>query len=82
MICHGPWILVKANVVQGRTLTSWPSIRTDIRNAGGTVVNEQVVTDRNLTSSRMPDDLPGSAPSVVLAHSEWLGAGNYGRFSG
>src|ERR1700690_2407108 len=58
VICHGPWSLVEADVVRGRTLTSWPSVRTDIRNAGGNVVDEQVVTDQNLTSSRWPDDLP------------------------
>jgi protease I len=64
-ICHGPWTLVEADVVRGRTLTSWPSIRTDIRNAGGTVVDEQVVTDRNLTSSRMPDDLPAFCGRII-----------------
>jgi protease I len=57
-ICHGPWMLVEAGVLKGRTLTSWPSIRTDIRNAGGHWVDEQVVTDQNLTTSRKPDDLP------------------------
>jgi protease I len=57
-ICHGPWMLVEAGVVKGRTLTSWPSIRTDIRNAGGHWVDEKVVTDQNLTTSRKPDDLP------------------------
>ena len=57
-ICHGPWMLVEAGVVKGRTLTSWPSIRTDIRNAGGHWVDEQVVTDQSLTTSRKPDDLP------------------------
>jgi protease I len=56
VICHGPWILVEADVVKGRMLTSWPSVRTDIRNAGGIVVDEEVVTDGNLTSSRNPDD--------------------------
>ena len=57
-ICHGPWMLVEAGVVKKRTLTSWPSIRTDIRNAGGHWVDEEVVTDQNLTTSRKPDDLP------------------------
>ncbi len=57
-ICHGPWLLVEANVLKHRTLTSWPSVRTDIRNAGGHWVDEEVVTDQNLTTSRKPDDIP------------------------
>ena len=57
-ICHGPWTLVEAGVVRGRTLTSWPSLRTDIRNAGGTWVDEEVHVDRGLVTSRKPDDLP------------------------
>jgi len=65
VICHGPWSLVEADVVRGRTLTSWPSVRTDIRNAGGNVVDEEVVTDRNLTSSRWPDDLPAFCERIV-----------------
>jgi len=73
VICHGPWSLVEADVVRGRTLTSWPSVRTDIRNAGGNVVDEQVVTDRNLTSSRWPDDLPAFCERIV--HEFATGAG-------
>ena len=65
VICHGPWTLVEADVVRGRTLTSWPSLRTDIRNAGGNVVDEEVVTDQNLTSSRKPDDLPAFCARIV-----------------
>jgi protease I len=57
-ICHGPWTLVEADVVRGRTLTSWPSLQTDIRNAGGTWVDEQVHVDQGLVTSRKPDDLP------------------------
>jgi protease I len=57
-ICHGPWTLVEADVVSGRRLTSWPSVRTDLRNAGADVVDEQVVTDGNLTTSRSPQDIP------------------------
>ena len=57
-ICHGPWMLVEAGVVEGIRLTSWPSLRTDIRNAGGEWVNEEVVSDRRLVTSRKPDDLP------------------------
>jgi len=56
-ICHGPWTLVEADVVRGRTLTSWPSVKTDIRNAGGDWVDEEVVEDGNLVTSRKPDDL-------------------------
>jgi protease I len=56
-ICHGPWTLVEADLVRGRTLTSYPSIRTDIRNAGGNVVDEEVVVDEGLVTSRNPDDL-------------------------
>jgi protease I len=64
-ICHAPWTLVEAGVVHGRTLTSYPSIRTDIRNAGGTVVDEEVVIDGNLITSRRPDDLPAFCRTIV-----------------
>jgi protease I len=69
VICHGPWSLVEADVVRGRTLTSWPSVRTDIRNAGGHVVDEEVVTDQNLTSSRRPDDLPAFCERIMQEFS-------------
>lgn len=65
VICHGPWTLVEADVVRDRTLTSYPSVRTDIRNAGGTVVDKEVVIDRNLVSSRNPDDLPAFCDAIV-----------------
>ncbi|MDJ0395993.1 type 1 glutamine amidotransferase domain-containing protein [Rhodococcus sp. G-MC3] len=65
VICHGPWILVEADVVRGRTLTSYPSIRTDIRNAGGIVVDEEVVVDNGLISSRNPGDLPAFCAALV-----------------
>jgi protease I len=65
VICHGPWTLVEADVVRGRTLTSYPSVRTDIRNAGGTVVDEEVVVDGNLVSSRNPRDLPAFCAALV-----------------
>lgn len=65
VICHGPWTLVEADVVRGRTLTSYPSIRTDLRNAGATVVDEEVVVDNGLVSSRNPDDLPAFCRTVV-----------------
>jgi protease I len=57
-ICHGPWLLVEADVVRDRTLTSWPSLQTDIRNAGGDWVDREVVTDEGLVTSRKPDDIP------------------------
>jgi protease I len=57
-ICHGPWSLVEVDAVRGRRVTSWPSLQTDIRNAGGTWVDEVNVTDQNLTTSRRPDDIP------------------------
>lgn len=64
-ICHGPWNFVDADVARGRRLTSWPSIRTDLRNAGAEVVDEQVVTDGNITTSRSPDDLPAFCERIV-----------------
>ncbi len=64
-ICHGPWNFVEADVARGRRLTSWPSIRTDLRNAGAEVVDEQVVTDGNITTSRSPDDLPAFCERIV-----------------
>ena len=64
-ICHGPWVLVEADVVRGRTVTSYPSVRTDLRNAGADVVDEEVVTDQGLTTSRRPDDLPAFCERIV-----------------
>lgn len=64
-ICHGPWMLVEADVVKGRTLTSWPSLQTDLRNAGANWVDETVVVDGNLTTSRKPDDLPVFTKTMV-----------------
>jgi protease I len=65
VICHGPWTLVEAGVLTGRRITSWPSLRTDIRNAGGTWVDEEVVVDEGLVSSRKPDDLPAFCAKIV-----------------
>jgi protease I len=64
-ICHGPWSFVEADVARGRRLTSWPSVRTDLRNAGAEVVDERVVTDGNITTSRSPDDLPAFCERIV-----------------
>ncbi|MBM2618031.1 type 1 glutamine amidotransferase [Actinoplanes sp. LDG1-06] len=64
-ICHAPWTLIEAGVVDGRTLTSWPSLRTDLSNAGATWVDEQVFTDDNLITSRKPDDLPAFCDELV-----------------
>jgi protease I len=65
VICHGPWTLIEADVVKGRTLTSWPSLQTDLRNAGANWVDEEVVVDEGLVSSRKPDDLPAFCAKVV-----------------
>jgi protease I len=65
VICHGPWTLVEADVVRGRTLTSWPSLKTDLQNAGATWVDEEVHVDDGLTSSRKPDDLPAFCATIV-----------------
>jgi protease I len=64
-ICHAPWTLVEADVVRGRTVTSWPSLRTDIENAGGTWVDEEVHVDAGLVTSRKPDDLPAFCEKLV-----------------
>ena len=66
-ICHAPWSLVEAGVLKGKRLTSWPSLRTDITNAGGEWVDEQVVTDGNLITSRNPDDIPAFNAALLKA---------------
>jgi protease I len=70
VICHGPWTLVEAGVLKGRTITSWPSLKTDIENAGGTWVDEEVHVDEGLTSSRNPDDLPAFCAKIVEEFAE------------
>lgn len=69
-ICHGPWILVEAGVVRGRTVTSWPSLRTDIRNAGGEWVDQEVVTDQGLVTSRKPADIPAFNEKMIEEFAE------------
>jgi protease I len=70
VICHGAWTLVEANLVRDRKLTSWPSLKTDIRNAGGNWVDEEVVIDQGLVSSRNPDDLPAFCDKIVEEFAE------------
>jgi protease I len=69
-ICHGPWMLVEADVVRGRKLTSWPSLKTDIRNAGGEWTDERVVTDQGLVTSRKPDDISVFNKKVIEEFAE------------
>ncbi len=71
-ICHGPWLLAEADVIDGLRLTSYPSIRTDLENAGGDVVDEEVVVDGNLITSRKPDDLPAFNKAIIAALVEEL----------
>jgi protease I len=75
VICHGPWTLIEADVVRGRTVTSWPSLQTDLRNAGAEWVDEEVVTDNGLVTSRKPDDLPAFDAKIVEEFAEGLHAG-------
>ncbi len=70
VICHGPWTLVEADLVRDRKLTSWPSLKTDIRNAGGEWVDQEVVVDQGLVSSRKPDDLPAFCAKIVEEFAE------------
>jgi protease I len=70
VICHGPWVLVEAGVVRGRKLTSWPSLQTDIRNAGGNWVDQEVVVDEGIVTSRKPDDIPAFNKKMIEEFAE------------
>ena len=75
VICHGPWTLIEAGAVKGRTMTSWPSLKTDLTNAGAKWVDQQVVTDHGIASSRKPDDIPAFSKKLIEEIAE-------GRHSG
>jgi protease I len=70
VICHGPWTLIEADVVRGKTITSWPSLQTDLRNAGANWVDEECVVDEGLVSSRKPDDLPAFNKKIIEEFAE------------
>jgi protease I len=73
-ICHGPWMLVETGAVKGRTVTSWPSLKTDIQNAGGTWVDEQVVVSNGVVTSRKPDDIPAFNREMIELFSKGVNA--------
>ncbi len=75
VICHGPWTLIEADVVRGRTLTSWPSLQTDLRNAGAEWVDEEVHVDQGLVSSRRPDDLEAFVAKIIEEFAEGVHEG-------
>jgi protease I len=66
-ICHAPWLLIEADIVDGKTMTSWPSVRTDLANAGADVVDREVAIDGNLITSRKPDDIPAFSKALIAA---------------
>ncbi|MGH8640007.1 MAG: type 1 glutamine amidotransferase domain-containing protein [Burkholderiales bacterium] len=75
VICHGPWTLIEAGVLKGRTITSWPSLKTDLMNAGASWVDQEVVVDKGLVSSRKPDDIPAFSRKLI----EEIGEGKHQR---
>jgi protease I len=81
-ICHGPWVLIEAGLVRGRRLTSWPAIQSDIKNAGGNWVDEEVVVDNGLVTSRKPDDIPAFNAKVIEEIAEGRHAGMAARARG
>ena len=70
-ICHGPWMLVESNIARGHRLTSWPSLKTDIENAGGEWVDEEVIVDDALVTSRKPDDIPAFNRELLKVFASW-----------
>jgi len=72
-ICHAPWTLIEAGVVKGKTMTSWPSVSTDLKNAGAKWVDKEVVVDGNLITSRKPDDIPAFSKAIVESVSKGVG---------
>ena len=69
-ICHGPWLLIEADVVRGQTVTGWPSIRTDLRNAGAEVIDQEVVISGNIVTSRKPEDIPAFTEAVIMLYEK------------
>ena len=80
-ICHGPWLLVEADVVRGRTVTSWPSLKTDLKNAGAQWVDREVVVDNGLVTSRKPEDIPAFNPKVIEEFAKGQHAVAAGEFT-
>jgi protease I len=74
-ICHAPWLLIEADVVRGRSVTSWPSLRTDLRNAGADWVDREVVTDEGIVTSRKPDDIPAFNRKMIEEFAEGIHPG-------
>jgi len=81
VICHAPWLLVEADIVRGRTVTSWPSLKTDQRNAGANWVDQEVVTDNGLVTSRKPDDIPAFNKKMIEEFGEGVHAATAGTSS-
>jgi protease I len=81
VICHAPWLLVEADIVRGRTVTSWPSLKTDLRNAGANWVDQEVVTDNGLVTSRKPDDIPAFNKKMIEEFGEGVHAATAGTSS-
>lgn len=81
-ICHGPWTLIETGAVKGKTMTSWPSLQTDLKNAGATWVDKEVVVDNGIISSRKPDDIPAFNAAIIDAVSRATGKSNQAAITG